>query len=105
MPRDEPVASFGLFLQSGFGGNKYLSAVVPNIFLPVSLTTIYRHFRWHEACFDYELSQSTGGKKMFTKVLCLVVVGILLSVAGVRPAYARSREEKETRLAEQVKEG
>jgi hypothetical protein len=42
---------------------------------------------------------------MFKKVLCLVLVGFLLSVAGVRPAYAGAREEKETRLAEKVKKG
>jgi len=42
---------------------------------------------------------------MFERVLCLVLVGFLLSVAGVRPAYAGSKEEKETRLAEKVKEG
>lgn len=42
---------------------------------------------------------------MFKRVLCLVLVGFLLSLAGVRPAYARSKEEQETRLAEKVKEG
>jgi hypothetical protein len=42
---------------------------------------------------------------MFKKVLCLVLVGFLLGVAGVRPAYAGAREEKETRLAEKVKKG
>jgi len=42
---------------------------------------------------------------MFKKVLCLVLVGFVLSVAGVRPAYAGSKEENETRLAEKVKEG
>jgi len=42
---------------------------------------------------------------MFKKVLCLVLVGFVLSVAGVRTAYAGSKEEKETRLAEKVKEG
>ncbi len=42
---------------------------------------------------------------MFNKVLCLVFVGFLLGVAGVRPAYAESKEEKETRRAEQVKQG
>jgi len=42
---------------------------------------------------------------MFERVLCLVLVGFLLNVAGVRPAYAGSKEEKETRLAEKVKEG
>ena len=35
----------------------------------------------------------------------MVLVGFLLSAAGVRPAYAGSKEEKETRLAEKVKEG
>jgi len=42
---------------------------------------------------------------MFKKVLCLVLVGFVLSVAGVRTAYAGSKEEKETRLAGKVKEG
>lgn len=42
---------------------------------------------------------------MFKRVLCVVLVGFLLSLAGVRPAYARSKEEQETRLAEKVKEG
>jgi len=42
---------------------------------------------------------------MFKKVLSLVLVGFLLSVAGLTPAYADSKEEKETRFAEKVKEG
>jgi hypothetical protein len=42
---------------------------------------------------------------MFKKVLSLVLVGFLLSVAGLRPAYAGSKEEKENRFAEKVKEG
>ena len=42
---------------------------------------------------------------MFRKVLSLVLVGFLLSVAGVSRAYAGSREEKETRFAGKVKEG
>lgn len=42
---------------------------------------------------------------MFKKVLSLVLVGFLLSVAGVGPAYAGSKEEKEARLAEKVKHG
>jgi len=45
------------------------------------------------------------GQKMLKNVLCLVLVGFLLSLAGVRPAYAGSKEEKETRFAEKVKEG
>ena len=40
---------------------------------------------------------------MFKKVLCLVLAGFLLSVAGVMVAYAGPKEEKETRLAEKVK--
>jgi hypothetical protein len=39
---------------------------------------------------------------MFKKVLCFIVVGVLLSVAGVTPAYAGRKED---RLAEKVKEG
>lgn len=42
---------------------------------------------------------------MFKKVLSLALVGFLLSVAGLRPGYARSKEEKATRFAEKVKEG
>ena len=42
---------------------------------------------------------------MFKKVLSLALVGFLLSVAGLRPAYAGSREEKATRFAENVKKG
>lgn len=42
---------------------------------------------------------------MFKKVLCLVLAGFLLSVAGLKPAYAGSKEQKETRFAEKVKEG
>jgi len=39
---------------------------------------------------------------MFKKILCVIVAGVLLSVAGVTPAYAGSKED---RLAEKVKEG
>lgn len=42
---------------------------------------------------------------MFRKVLSLVLVGFLLSVAGVRLAYAGAKEEKATRFAEKVKAG
>ncbi len=42
---------------------------------------------------------------MFKKVLSLALVGFLLSVAGLRPAYAGSKEEKATRFTEEVKEG
>lgn len=42
---------------------------------------------------------------MFKKVLCLVLIGFVLSLAVVPPAYAGSKEEKEGRLAEKVKEG
>jgi hypothetical protein len=42
---------------------------------------------------------------MFKQVLSLVLVGFVLSVAGVRLAYAGSKEEKEARLAAKVKEG
>jgi hypothetical protein len=46
-----------------------------------------------------------GERKMFKKVLSLALVGFLFSVAGVRLAYAGSKEEKATRFAEKVKEG
>ena len=42
---------------------------------------------------------------MFKKVLSLVLIGFLLMVAGLRLAYAGSKEEKATRFAEKVKEG
>jgi hypothetical protein len=42
---------------------------------------------------------------MFKKVLSFVLVGFLFSVAGVRPAYAGSKEEKQTSFAAKVKEG
>ena len=42
---------------------------------------------------------------MFRKVLSLALVGFLLSVAGVRSAYAGSKEEKAIRFAVKVKEG
>ena len=42
---------------------------------------------------------------MFKKVLSVVLVGFLLNVTGVSFAYAGSKEEKETRFAEKVKEG
>ena len=42
---------------------------------------------------------------MFKKVLSLLLVGFLLTVAGLRLAYAGSKEEKATRFAEKVKEG
>jgi hypothetical protein len=45
------------------------------------------------------------GREMLKKVLSLVLVGFLLNVIGVSFAYAGSKEEKETRLAEKVKEG
>jgi hypothetical protein len=43
--------------------------------------------------------------KMFKKILSLLLVGFLLTVAGLRLAYAGSKEEKATRFAEKVKEG
>jgi hypothetical protein len=42
---------------------------------------------------------------MLKKVLSLVLVGFLLSVAGLRLAYAGPNKEKETRFAEKVKAG
>ena len=42
---------------------------------------------------------------MFKKILSLLLVGFLLTVAGLRLAYAGSKEEKATRFAEKVKEG
>jgi hypothetical protein len=42
---------------------------------------------------------------MFKKVLSLVLVGFLLSVAGVSVAHAGLKEEKEARFADKVKEG
>jgi hypothetical protein len=42
---------------------------------------------------------------MFKKILSLVLVGLLLNVSGGSFAYAGSKEEKQTRFAEKVKEG
>lgn len=42
---------------------------------------------------------------MFKKALSLVLVGFMITVTGVNPAYAVSRAEKEARFAEKVKEG
>ena len=42
---------------------------------------------------------------MLKKVLSLALVAFLLSAAGLRLAYAGSKEEKATRFAEKVKEG
>ena len=42
---------------------------------------------------------------MFRKVLSLALIGFLLVVTGLTPAYAGSREKKATRFAEKVKEG
>ena len=42
---------------------------------------------------------------MLKKLLSLAVVGLLLNIAGVIPAYASSKEESRARFAEKVKEG
>jgi hypothetical protein len=42
---------------------------------------------------------------MSKKLLSLAVVGLLLNIVGVIPAYASSKEETRTRFAEKVKEG
>jgi uncharacterized membrane protein len=42
---------------------------------------------------------------MFKTVLSLMLVGFVLCVAGVRVTHAASKEEKEARLAQKVKEG
>ena len=42
---------------------------------------------------------------MFKKILSFALLVLLLNVVGVSSAYAGSREEKEVRLTEQVKEG
>ena len=42
---------------------------------------------------------------MFKKGLSLALIAFLLGVAGVRLAYAGTKEEKEIRFAEKVKEG
>src|SRR5437660_1233021 len=57
-------------------------------------------------CFDvqFEISLS-GGKRMSKKLLSLVLVGLLLNIVGVIPAYASSKEETRARFAEKVKEG
>lgn len=45
------------------------------------------------------------GREMFRKILSVALVVFLLNVAGVRFAYAGSKEVKEPRFAEKVKEG
>jgi len=42
---------------------------------------------------------------MFRKVVSLVLIAFVFSVAGARLIYASSKEEKETRFAEKVKAG
>lgn len=42
---------------------------------------------------------------MFKKVLCLLLGGFLLTVAGAELAYAGPKEDKEARFAQKVKEG
>ena len=42
---------------------------------------------------------------MFRKILSLALVGLLLNLTGVSIAHAGSKEGKETRFAEKVKEG
>lgn len=42
---------------------------------------------------------------MLKQVVCFVIVGFLLNVNGVSDVHAGSKEEKETRFAEKVKEG
>ena len=42
---------------------------------------------------------------MFRKILWLGLVGLLLNVAGVSSVYADSKEKKEARFAERVREG
>jgi hypothetical protein len=40
---------------------------------------------------------------MFRKLVTLLLVALLLNLAGVRLAYANSKEEKEARFAEKIK--
>lgn len=40
---------------------------------------------------------------MFKKLLSLFLVALLINLAGVTPAYAESKEEKQARVAEKVK--
>ena len=40
---------------------------------------------------------------MFKKLLSLALVGLLINLAGMRVAYADSKEEKQARFAEKVK--
>ena len=42
---------------------------------------------------------------MSKKLLSLLLVGLLLNIVGVIPAYAGSKEETRARFAEKVKEG
>src|SRR5205807_9786699 len=49
--------------------------------------------------------RSPEEKRMSKKLLSLVLVGLLLNIVGVIPAYASSKEETRARFAEKVKEG
>ena len=40
---------------------------------------------------------------MFKKLLSLFLIALLINLAGVTPAYAASKEEKQARFAEKVK--
>ena len=40
---------------------------------------------------------------MFRKLITVLLVAMVLNLAGVRPAYADSKEEKQARYAEKVK--
>jgi hypothetical protein len=42
---------------------------------------------------------------MFKTLIPLALVGLLINLAGVRPVYADSKEEKQARFAEKVKAG
>jgi hypothetical protein len=42
---------------------------------------------------------------MFKKILSLLLIGLLINIAGAASTYAGSKEEKEARFVEKVKQG
>ena len=42
---------------------------------------------------------------MLKKLISLLLVGLMLTLCGISPAYADTKEEKKARFAERVKEG
>jgi hypothetical protein len=54
-------------------------------------------------CSEVLLKFPDGGQWMFKKLLSLWLITLLINLAAMTPAYAASKEEKQTRFAEKVK--